>query len=239
MNRVHNHKNPSIPSHQELSRKIAIHEAGHAAAIYLGNQQKALPPVYFQIVVTLPQDGQAHSQTAAKVEGGRLIHTLPATLKEATKELASSEMLAYERAFEADMINILAGPLAEAKYVALRDDEAFNAQLLNLQALQHYGGLADLAVVKQYLACYGDQDGYRENKIVGLFQSAFDFVSQRSNWRAIMALADFILVANKQVIQYDEIIGLLEKSLQSTASAKNRSVHYPPNLGYLNSYQTV
>jgi hypothetical protein len=31
-------------NYAELSRKTAIHEAGHAAAIYLGNKQKQLPP---------------------------------------------------------------------------------------------------------------------------------------------------------------------------------------------------
>jgi len=38
-------------NHAELSRKTATHEAGHAAAIYLGNKQKQLPPVFFQIYI--------------------------------------------------------------------------------------------------------------------------------------------------------------------------------------------
>jgi len=49
MNRIHNLKNTSKLAHQEISRKIAIHEAGHAAAIYLGNQQKGLPPGFFSV----------------------------------------------------------------------------------------------------------------------------------------------------------------------------------------------
>ena len=38
-------------NHAELSRKTAIHEAGHAAAIYLGNKQKQLPPVFFRYLL--------------------------------------------------------------------------------------------------------------------------------------------------------------------------------------------
>jgi len=34
-------------THIELSRRTAIHEAGHAVAIYFGNKQKQLPPVFF------------------------------------------------------------------------------------------------------------------------------------------------------------------------------------------------
>jgi hypothetical protein len=36
---------------QDLIKQIAFHEAGHAAAIYLYNKQKQLPPVYFQITI--------------------------------------------------------------------------------------------------------------------------------------------------------------------------------------------
>lgn len=36
---------------QDLIKQIVFHEAGHAAAIYLYNKQKQLPPVYFQITI--------------------------------------------------------------------------------------------------------------------------------------------------------------------------------------------
>jgi len=38
-------------NYAELSRKTAIHEAGHAAAIYLGNKQKQLPPIFFRFLL--------------------------------------------------------------------------------------------------------------------------------------------------------------------------------------------
>jgi len=72
---------------KELSRKTAIHEAGHAAAIYLGNKQKQLPPVFFHIDIkelrTAERLFRADSRHwIAKVEGGRLIHTLPSSIEE-------------------------------------------------------------------------------------------------------------------------------------------------------------
>lgn len=115
---------------QELIRQTAFHEAGHATAIYLYNKQKQLPPVHFQITIKpldrlksgLPNN-LAYDRFAAVVEGGRLIHSLPVALLESTRYFSSAEQDVYQTAFEADMINLLIGPLAEARHVALRDDE--------------------------------------------------------------------------------------------------------------------
>jgi hypothetical protein len=48
------------------------------------------------------------------------------------------------------MINLLVGPLAEAKYVALRDNECFSNNLINVNALYNYGGTSDLVKVYDY-----------------------------------------------------------------------------------------
>jgi hypothetical protein len=59
---------PAISSQPQPDNRIAIgtrnayHQAGHAAAIYLGNKQKQLPVVFFQIVVT------PHKQTGQSDE---------------------------------------------------------------------------------------------------------------------------------------------------------------------------
>ncbi|MGR9086220.1 MAG: hypothetical protein ACU841_04000 [Gammaproteobacteria bacterium] len=47
-------------------------------------------------------------------------------------------------------MNLLAGPLAEAKYVAPRDNELMPPRLIDLNALHFYGGSADLKVVDDY-----------------------------------------------------------------------------------------
>ncbi|MFZ2405701.1 MAG: hypothetical protein WAW41_11225 [Methylobacter sp.] len=231
MNRTHNLKNTSKLAHQEVSRKIAIHEAGHAAAIYLGNQQKGLPPVFFQIFINpLNNDvqssgflGKPSDHYIAKVEGGRLIHTLPSSLDEATKDFSTAQKHAYQHAFEADIINLLAGPLAEARYLALRDNEPISPELVNINALQYYGGASDLEVVNEYLECFIDNDELRKRKMTELFPAAFNFVSERSNWLAITALADSILAHQENIIECNEIIDLLESGrCRMAASASSR-----------------
>jgi hypothetical protein len=60
----------------------------------------------------------------------------------------------YMNAFETDIINLLIGPLAEAKYVANTDNEPFNHRLVNLNALKNYDASSDLELVKDYLQSF-------------------------------------------------------------------------------------
>ncbi len=204
----------------EIDKRIAYHQAGHAAAIYLGNKQKQLPAVHFQIIIK-PQewDGQQsdrftrkHGKYTAKVEGGRLIQSLPMSFSEATQYFSWPEQEECLCAFEADVINLLAGSLAEAKYVASRDNEVFNPNLVYLGALKFYGGNSDLEVITEYLECFMLHEAERDRKLAELFLAAYNFVNKRSNWRAISALADFIRDEPKDIIQCEEVISLLESS---------------------------
>jgi hypothetical protein len=196
----------------DLSRETAIHEAGHAAAIYLGNQQRQLPAIFFQICIKRKTQHSALAadspeiikQSVAKVEGGRLIHTLPSSFDEATKGFSVEQKQAYQLAFEADIINLLVGPLAEAKYVALRDDEPISQHLIPLQALHYYGGTSDLEIVRKYLECFIVDTAERATKSAELFCKAFSFISQPSNWWAIVALADYLLDVGKDCIDCKE-----------------------------------
>jgi len=218
MNRNHFFNKALNLTHQEVNRKVAIHEAGHATAIHLGNKQKRLPPVFFQIFIP-PMKGDFHSsqflnkppttQYIANIDGGRLIHTLPSSIEEATDGFSSAQKIAYQRAFEADMINILVGPLAEAKYITQRDGELFNSRLIHLNALHYFGGTSDLESVNEYLECFLSNSELREQKITELFLAAFSFVNERSNWRAITALADYIISEDKSIIECNEIIAVL------------------------------
>ncbi|MGR8997901.1 MAG: hypothetical protein ACU88J_02480 [Gammaproteobacteria bacterium] len=205
----------------ELSRKTAIHEAGHAAAIYLGNKQKQLPPVFFQLFI---KDPTSDLQTSAclcrsydncnncitKVEGGRLIHTLPSSVEEAISNFSLAQKQAYLQAFDADIFNLLVGPLAEANYVAQRDGELINPRLVNLNALHYYGGASDLETINEYIECFITDKAQREKKLSELFLGAFNFINERSHWRAIMALADYILADNKNILDCEEIIAVLD-----------------------------
>lgn len=206
---------------QDLIKQIAFHEAGHAAAIYLYNQQKQLPPVYFKISIKAldrqknsPLDtcSLAHDHYAAVVEGGRLIHSLPVALIESTHYYSAAEQDAYQTAFEADMINLLVGPLAEAKHVALRDDERFNAQLVNINALHNYGGTSDLEKVYEYLDIFIAARSRHEEKLDELFDKAFQFISSPCHWQAIKRLADYILRNKENIISCEEAIAVLDEN---------------------------
>ncbi|MDO9268222.1 MAG: hypothetical protein Q7T96_03815 [Methylobacter sp.] len=204
----------------DLIRQIAFHEAGHAAAIYLYNKQKQLPSVYFQITIKAldcQKDSSldsrlAYDHFAAVVEGGRLIQSLPVALIESTHYFSAAEQDAYQTAFEADMINLLAGPLAEAKHVALRDDEQFNARLVNIDALHYYGGTSDLEKVYEYLDIFIAAGSRQEEKLVELFNKAFEFISSHTHWKAIECLADYILNNKENIISCEEAIAVLDES---------------------------
>ena len=212
-------------THQEITRKVAIHEAGHAAAIYLGNKQKRLPPIFFQIFITSVNDDFQSSRFLSKlatkyianIGGGRLIHTLPSSIEEATNGFSLAQKIAYQRAFEADMINILTGSLAEARYIAQRDGKLINSGLIQLHDLHYFGGASDLESVHEYLECFIANSALREQKITALFLAAFGFVNERSNWRAITALADYIVREDKSVIECNEIIDVLETANRGSA----------------------
>jgi hypothetical protein len=211
--------NPICP--KELSRKAAIHEAGHAAAIYLGNKRKQLPPVFFQIVIEKNTDGlRAANESAtegnARIEGGRLIHTLPFSMEEAVDALSLPQKASYQSALEADVINLLVGPLAEANYVALRDGETINPRLVNLNALHNYGGTFDLQLVNDYMTCCVAHSNQREKKVFELFLMAFSFINDLANWYAITVLADYILAHDHSVIGCEEIIAVLDDPFFAT-----------------------
>ena len=208
-------------NYADLSRKTAIHEAGHAAAIYLGNKQKQLPPIFFQIFIKKPNDDfqsngclceayDSCNDCVTKIEGGCLIHTLPSSFDEAVSDFSSTQKRAYQLAFEADIINLLVGPLAEANYMAMRDNEPINPHLVNLNALHYYGGSSDLETINEYLDCFIADKAHREKKLSELFLAAFHFINNRSNWYAIMALADYILADCKNIIGCEEIIAVLD-----------------------------
>jgi hypothetical protein len=205
---------------QDLIKQIVFHEAGHAAAIHLYNKQKQLPPVYFQI--TIKQTDQAltssfanraikHNHFVAMVEGGCLIHDLPVALLESANYFSPDELDAYRTAFEADMINLLVGPLAEAKHVALHDNECFNKNLININALHNYGGTSDLEKVYEYLESFIADKSLQEEKIAELFDKAFDFIDSPVHWKAIEHLAKHIMDNMKDTISCEEAITVLDE----------------------------
>ncbi len=224
MNRIHNFKKISRLAYNEECRKVAVHEAGHAAAIHFGNKQKKLPPVFFQVAIKRLNGafkaadclGKHYDPPVAYIEGGRLIHTLPLSFNELEKKFSNADMQAYEEAFEADMVNLLVGPLAEAKYLAGRDDEPMGPQSVNVYSLHYYGGLSDLKIVNAYLDCFTHNPEQRQSKLNQLFLAAFRFISEIPHWLAITALADYILANDKNILECEEVIAVLEAGSRAT-----------------------
>lgn len=211
----------------QIDRRSAYHQAGHAAAIYLGNKQKQLPAVHFQIVL---QDKEAlhgapenqgrgiHLQRLVKVEGGRLIQSLPLLKTASINELTVAGQMEYRLAYEADIVNILAGPLSEAKYVAMRDNKVFNPNLVYLGEPRFYGGKAELDIVNEYLECVVNKREERDQKLAELFLLAYSFINAQANWLAITALAVHILEQHhKAVLDCNDVIALLESSRLAAA----------------------
>ena len=218
MNRNHIFNKALNLTHQEVKKKVAIHEAGHVAAIYLGNKQKRLPPVFFQIFITpVNNDFQSsrfltdpNIKYIANIDGGRLIHTLPSSIEEATNGFSLAQKIAYQHAFEADMINILVGRLAEAKYITQRDEKLISPRLKHFNALHYFNGASDIESINEYLDCFLANSELRQQKITKSFLAAFSFINETSNWHAITALADYIVSEDKSVIECNEIIKVLE-----------------------------
>lgn len=218
----------------EHQQRIAFHEAGHAAGIHLNNKARQLPPVFFKIIFKEMNQVTAadvmayqstHDDCIARVEGGRLIELLPPSVDGLASELtehndAMAQLVKdYRIAFEADIINLLIGPLAEAKHIATIDDELFNHKLVNLKALKNYGGSSDFALANEYLQSFSADKQQREEKLDELFNIAFNFISIDANWAAISKLADYILGSKKNIIDCEEIASILE---QSVAHFQNR-----------------
>jgi hypothetical protein len=200
---------------------IAFHEAGHAAAIYLNNKARNLPPIFFQIIFKDISEASEYNRSAyqsttddcvARVEGGRLIQSLPYTVDGmAHKLVEQNESLVkdYLIAYEADIINLLVGPLAEAKYVYSRDDEFFKNALVNLKSLKNYGGDSDLTLVNEYAESFSKCKKLQDAKMDELFTLACEFISDASNWQAIAKLADYILKSKKNIISCEEVASIV------------------------------
>lgn len=199
----------SLCNKEELVKQTAFHEAGHSASIYLGNKQKQLPPVFFQIEIS--QSKGNNQQQYAKVVDGRLIENFPGIEYFKIKNLTKQDQWNVKKAYEADVINLLVGPLAEAKYVSIRDDEALNFNLLNTQALSYYGGASDVEKAYSYIEYFVCSEQQREEQMLELFFQAFLFVENAQNWKRIMNLAEYFLNSEKEVISCEEAIEVLDK----------------------------
>jgi hypothetical protein len=231
MNRNHRKETKTPIAYQDQLRKTAFHEAGHATSIYLYSQSYSLPNVFFQITTKELCNNKlfvdrSNPSTAnhriSKIKGDQLIQSLASSLLESRSSFKAMEQQAFQTAYETDIINLLVGPLVEAKYVALRDNENFNPLLINTNALKYYGGISDLDCVYDYLYHFIPNKHEREQKLVELFEKAFLFVNDPANWKAIASLASYILNNKNKNITCDEAFTVLDKSVTLLTTAINK-----------------
>ena len=189
------------------------------------HRAKGMPPCYFLIsfnkFAAESEEEKIQYQPdeyhyIVNVEGGRLIESLPISFTSLKQQLSeNNESYPYpphfksfrnfQAAFELDIINLLVGPIAEAKYVAENDGEIINHRLVNVPALKNYGGGFDLALIDEYLQSYSDSEQERAEKLAELYKMAFSFVNDYHNWKAITKVADYILNSDKHTISCREI----------------------------------
>lgn len=193
----------------ELHWRTAFHEAGHAAAIFLRNRRKQLPPIFFEIQIKRPPSN--NGRFFAKVIDGNLIHSLPIAVLESLSAVSGHEQHSCQRAYEADVVNLLVGPLAEAKHVAIRDGEVFNLELIRFETLSNYGGWSDLETALSYLEHFIASKATRDEKIVELLAEAYRFITAPKDWYCIQSLASYILESQHETISCDEVSGIVEK----------------------------
>ncbi len=201
----------AINNLHELHTQTAFHEAGHAAAIHFHNADKQLPPVYFDIKIQKADN----ERLMAQVIDGYLVQHLAYNSDHKPLGLDAKDEKDYRCAFEADIVNLLVGPLSEARYVAFRDNETFNSDLINIHALQHYyGGASDIRRANQYLSWLIEDEQKQQQKLTELLNQAFKFVNNQRHWQAIRRLAEYILDNQETIISCEQAIAVFEKHNQ-------------------------
>ncbi len=201
----------------------AYHQAGQALAISLGNQLKRLPAVHFQIclhpckIETSERFPCREKNYTLTLEGGLLIQSLPLCLAEAENPQFCLEQADNRHALEADIMNMLAGPLAEAKYHAAQQDKALHKCPSLFRALRFYNKNPFNRPVDDYLECFFPRQVDRQHKLIELLQASFDFINDSAIWENIKALAAFIIAHPKAIIDCEEIFSFLTSWQKSTS----------------------
>ena len=203
---------------QELAIQIAYHEAGHATAIYLYNKQQQLPSIFFQIHLKnyddikqlAAQDINYQGAYVAEIEGGCLIENLALNLSISKNEINPSEREEYYRALNADVINLLAGSIAEQNYLISRDNEIINEELLNIRNLGRYGNYSDMQKINNYLRFLSDCPVEQQQKLTWLLKESFFFITQPQTWKAVTAVAHYILDSGKQQVHCEDVFQVID-----------------------------
>lgn len=124
--------------------------------------------------------------------------------------MTASEKADYHIALHADIVNLLAGSVAEANYVSLTDNETLNAHLLSIHALNNYGSKSDLKKIDEYLQYMSTNPLQQKQKLSQLLIQTFEFIADPKTWKAVKAVAHFILTCKKQTISCEEVFMVID-----------------------------
>jgi hypothetical protein len=177
--------------------------AGYATAIYLNNKARNLPSCAFQIslddLANQPKSGLRASETC-QIEP--LLPLMSGILHDTEGTVINRGFVVT--AFEVDIINLLIGPLAEARHVAEANREPFTHHSISLQALKFYNGALKLDLVEEYLQSLSDSQQEVDEKRSELYSIAFNFINDPANWRTITNLANYACENMKTIITSDD-----------------------------------
>lgn len=180
----------------------AFHQAGHAAALYLNapDKNKLTASLTVNLALKKPVTGKKSQVT----ECHYVNHLAYQTRNKHT----------LLPAFTADIVALIAGPLAEARYTLTQDNEIFHINLLKPDALQNYGGQDDLMLIEQcldnFFILHADTVD-REQTLLSLYKQAFGFVQNEGNWQRISALAHYLGDSQNQPVDIAEITAVLDQ----------------------------
>ena len=201
----------------------AFHEAGHVTALYRCKKHNNFPDSFFPDDIKLLCSNKRlstnpfqykHGKIALPISGERNIIPPPVSLIETRKLKPLFDKNTYQPAYEANIINLLAGSLAEAKYISLRDDESFNAHLIHVNALEFYSGTFDLENAYVHLENYINVPQMPHEVMSKLFKKAFAFIDAPTNWKVIASLANYILKNNKKIVSCAEAFAVLDECVE-------------------------
>lgn len=211
-------KLPDSPLEEFKADEIkAYYIAGKASSILLGNKQRNLPAVYFEITAARQRDFHPSEIRPLSIgllpvhlEGGRLIQNLTVPFAELTRGFNEEQTHQFRSAVEADIVNLMAGAAAEARYRIQHFGETMSGKSLPLTTLHVYADNVDLDQIGDYMDCLSLSKTEHERILTELFAIACEFVESESNWMAITALARFIHNEADEEITCEQLIALLE-----------------------------
>ena len=206
-------RRPPPPLHQ---KQYAFHNAGHLVAIYVNDGNERLNRSYFHIKLDDFNSNETDSvhqvirnghRNMAYSNAGCSMQSIAAAVEDASPSYADA-CRENKSLLEAEIISLLAGPLAEARYIHDEDNEPMTHYLVDLEALKSYGGYDDLILVQENLNALSQDPSERERKLAELFKTAFDFIVNELNWKVVSQLAESLY--RKKSMSYGEVVAMFE-----------------------------